>query len=208
MDLCDSLSSIRIVEYNKYDTDVNCVLGCLCNDRGLSICKELVKWIQLRWHLWIVFQDYPGKLYEYPALKYAQKLANQFNKPVMYLHTKGAFNDSPIQLSIRALWWHTFFVRYNECISALKKYDIVCPFTGQSKMTWYNGFIANPFAWGNVIIKPEADRYIFESLWRTREILNTTTIYGMYGNNLNDSHAVSSALINNVSFFTSGKNSE
>ena len=177
-------TEVQIVEHNRVDTDILCVLGCLRTERGLSICKELLKWISLRYHVYIVYQDYPGKLYEYPALKYAQELSIKYSKPVFYVHSKGAFNDNPSQLDVRALWWHIFFTRYDDCINALKHNDVICPFTGASKITWFNGFIATPAGWSNVKIQTETDRYIFESLWTHREI-TPTKVYGILSNNIN-----------------------
>lgn len=71
---------------------------------------KLLKWVQLKYHTWIVYQDYPGSLYEYPALKVAQEISLSSKKPVLYLHTKGAFNDNPSQYIVRALWWQTFSI--------------------------------------------------------------------------------------------------
>lgn len=176
--------TIQIVEHNKCNTKINCVLGCLRSETGMKICHELISWLQLRWHVWIVYQDYPGCLYEYPALKYAQDIASQFSKPVLYVHTKGAFNDNPFQRDVRALWWKVFFMQYDNCLHAIDKYDVICPFTGPSKITWFNGFIASPKGWGNVTIQPETDRYVFESLWSQREI-SPCTVHGMLSNNIN-----------------------
>ena len=104
-----SLPNVQIIEYNNKDTELYCVLGCLRNERGLQIRDEMLKWIQLKYQTWIVYQDYPGSLYEYPALKVAQEISLSSKKPVLYLHTKGVFNDNPSQYIVRALWWQTFF---------------------------------------------------------------------------------------------------
>ena len=185
-----SLPNVQIIEYNNKETELYCVLGCLRNERGLQIRDEMLKWIQLKYHTWIVYQDYPGSLYEYPALKFAQEISLSSKKPVLYLHTKGAFNDNPSQYIVRALWWQTFFNLYTECIKYLKEYDVVCPFTGATKITWYNGFIATPTGWSNVNIQPETDRYIFESLYLHREI-KPTKIHGIISNTANTANEVS-----------------
>jgi len=38
----------------------------------LKIEKELLKWFTPEYNVYIVYQKNPGKLFEYPALKFAQ----------------------------------------------------------------------------------------------------------------------------------------
>lgn len=146
------------------------VLGVLKTERGLLIKKEILE--NLKEHNFLIIeQDPPGKQAEYPALKYAIKLAIELNEPVLYLHTKGAFNEIPPtskipgrksmaafmpstatlkdwQPCVRKMWYHEFgknIVKYLETVNENKPI-VACPYTGSGKATWQNGFIMNPLA--------------------------------------------------------------
>lgn len=64
------------------------VMGVLKTQRGLIIKERISKYLRSRFNILYVEQEPPGKLFEYPAIKYALKLAIDMNEPVLYLHTK------------------------------------------------------------------------------------------------------------------------
>lgn len=67
-----SIDSVSI-EYIKYTgTPILCVFGCLNNDAGNEIKAEMLEWITSKYDVIAVNQDYPGRLYEFPALAFAQ----------------------------------------------------------------------------------------------------------------------------------------
>lgn len=143
------------------------VLGVLLSERGKSIKQEILD--NLPMHSWsCIEQEMPGKYAEYPALKHAIKVAIEMNEPVLYLHTKGAYNEIPKisgkisfhtfmpsganlkdwQPSVRKMWYHEFgenIDKYLETVNENKPI-VACPYTGSGKATWQNGFIMNPLA--------------------------------------------------------------
>lgn len=153
------------------------VLGCLLSDAGKAIKAEMLNALHEHKILCIP-QDPPGRLFEYPAIKYTAKLSVDTNMPVLYIHTKGAGNrvpwylfaklpnraivdDMPIgakpedwQATVRKFWYHEYTGnRLNTYLNALDSSSpcVVCPFTGTDKSTWQNAFIINPLA-GNEIL--------------------------------------------------------
>jgi hypothetical protein len=50
------------------------------------------------------------------------------------------------------------------------EFDVVCPFTGASKITWFNGFIASPSAWKSIQVVPSTNRYIYERLFVNSDV--------------------------------------
>lgn len=167
------------------------VLGVLKTKRGLVIRDEILE--NLKEHNFLkIEQDPPGKLAEYPALKYAIKMAIDLNEPVLYLHTKGAFNEIPYipkipnrksidtfmpngatlkdwQPCVRKMWYHEFgknIDKYLETVN-LNKPIVACPYTGSGKATWQNGFIMNPLAAKELhkIFHFTANRYWYEVMF-------------------------------------------
>ena len=64
----------------------------LCNNEGLKIEKEMLNWLIPEYDVYCVYQKYPGTLYEYPALRFAQWFSQSFNISfILYVHTKGAY---------------------------------------------------------------------------------------------------------------------
>ena len=142
-----------------------CVLGSVDTERGREIAAELLKWL-FKYEVHEVVHD--GSLYEQPALRYAQELSIKENRPVLYLHTKGAYNKPERSRKIRKLWRREFqdgvdaLCWWRQCLPL-----VVCPFTGADRMTRYNGFWATPEAWKAIApIEPSEDRMVFEKLWR------------------------------------------
>lgn len=164
------------------------VLGVLLSDRGKIIKEEILE--NLNMHQWLVIeQEMPGKQAEYPALKYAIKLAIEMNEPVLYVHTKGAFNEVPPitlpksihtcmpegatlkdwQSCVRKMWYNEFGKNIEKYIQAVKsdKPIVSCPYTGPGKATWQNGFVMNPAAANELskIFKYTSNRYWYEVMF-------------------------------------------
>ena len=127
-----------------------CVLGVVDSERGRAIRDEMLAWLEQSYDVLCVHHD--GSEFEYPALRYAQSMSKSTNRPVLYLHTKGAFNRAELSEEVRRMWKHEFGARshiYWELVN--RPYAVVaCPFTGSDKTTWYNGFIANTRAWSEI----------------------------------------------------------
>lgn len=153
------------------------VLGCLKTQVGLAIKQEMLSWLTPMYEVITVDQELPGRLYEYPAMQLAFDLSAKTTQPVLYLHTKGAANNHPVQGHIRQMWKNELGNR-----EKLQKYlDLVntpgpklaTPIMSPvGKCTWFNAFICNPEA--AVIlseyVKPSESRYDFECIARNTEV--------------------------------------
>lgn len=161
-------NGIEIVEYNTTDTECIAVIGCLKTDKGMKILQELLSWVPTKFHTYIVYQDAPGNLYEYPAMKWAKDVANLFNKPVMYIHTKGAVYNRKETVFVRNRWKQFYIEEYDWCAKQLNNENTVCClYTGKTKVPWFNSFIATPDAWGKAKIVISNDRWYFEQgIWK------------------------------------------
>ena len=70
-----NLNIIKIIhKTNNSEDKPLCVFGVLENNYGLKIEEEILKWLLPDYNVYIVYQKYPGKLFEYPALRFAQWL--------------------------------------------------------------------------------------------------------------------------------------
>ena len=102
----------------------------------------MIDWLLPEYDIYCVYQKYPGDLYEYPYLRFAQWISQTFNKTILlYLHTKGAFNSHPYQLRVRKLWMNEFKnPRSKNYIQPIlkNKTDITIPFRAGA-CTWFNG---------------------------------------------------------------------
>ena len=186
-------NGIEIVEYNTSDTDCIAVIGCLKTDKGIKILQELLSWVPNKFHTYIVYQDPPGKLYEYPAMKWAKDVANLFNKPVMYIHTKGAVFTRKCSPFIRNKWKETFYDNYEECIDKLNGKTVYCLYTGNKKIPWYNGFIATAEAWNEAKIILSNDRWYYEhKIWEN----TNCNVIGKFSNSQNDKFQMTNLMEN------------
>ena len=161
-------NGIEIVEYNTSDTECIAVIGCLKTDKGMIILKELLSWVPNKFHTYIVYQDPPGNLYEYPAMKWAKDVAKLFNKPVMYIHTKGAVYTRVENNWVRASW-KDFYLNHFEWINKTisNNNTVYCLYTGKTKIPWFNSFIATPDAWEKAKIIQTTDRWYYEQgIWK------------------------------------------
>ena len=179
-------AGITLESYLEKDTDIICVFGCLLTDAGKQIKKEMLSWILPKYDCVVVNQDPPGDLFEFPALKMAQKISIEYNKPVLYLHTKGAAHAVNVynQEKCRMIWKDEFINHYNDYLHELNSTndaEVLCPFCGKQKSTILNGFIANVNAWKKVSIPLPEERYRFEHIFSKTDVK-------MYGRIFNDIH--------------------
>ena len=146
-----------------------CVMGVLKTKKGLVIKEKISNYLKKNFEILYIEQDPPGILFEYPAIKYAIKLAIEMNEPVLYIHTKGAADPwkAWYQTPVKKLWEREFGTD-----KVLATYDkvccdeptIICPIAGDEKQTWWNGFILNPAA-AKELLKTfhfDENRYYYE----------------------------------------------
>ena len=170
-----SYNSIKIKHksYRKNSKDsIICILGVLANEKGLKIADSMLQWLLPEYDVYCVYQKYPGILYEYPALRFAQWFSLLFNiSVVLYVHTKGAFNQNSSQARIRTIWRHEFTnPRKDIYIQLLKKnmFDIALPFRA-GKCTWFNGMFISKRAFNlTKTIQYESNRFHYESLFGSK----------------------------------------
>lgn len=155
---------------------MKCVFGILKTVEGINIADEMRKWLLPMYKVIEVRQNPPGELYEYPALSLAFDLAAKCNEPVLYIHTKGAANVSPIQGEIRRMWKNEL-----GSVESLEKYlrlvdiqtpRIATPIMSEKKDTWFNAFIINAAA-GRILrdkVRPEEHRHVFEYVARGTDV--------------------------------------
>ena len=159
--------NIKIKHLSQNVTNkITCILGVLVNDNGIKIEKELIDWLLPEYDIYSVYQKYPGILYEYPALRFAQWIINTLNKTILlYLHTKGAFYPSINQLYIRKLWRNEFLQPRNHLYIQFilnNKTDISVPFR-KDVCTWFNGMFISKRAFNLIPEVPISKiRYFYE----------------------------------------------
>lgn len=170
------VTSKKKSEFNHSRKEI-CILGVLCNDEGMKIEKSLLNWLIPEYDVYCVYQKYPGILYEYPALRFAQWFSQVYNiSIILYVHTKGAYNKGEHQEITRALWKHEF-TKNNK-----KKYiqllnnnfcDVALPFRFGSS-TFFNGMFISKRAFNliNEIDYYPNNRWHYESLFRKTNKLN------------------------------------
>ena len=101
--------SISFMECSGRQSERYCVLGVLKSSRGLQIKDEMLSWLLNEYNVYCVEQEMPGKLFEYPALRFAQWLCIEKDcEDVLYVHTKGAGRPSDVQKRIRKMWQMQF----------------------------------------------------------------------------------------------------
>ena len=82
-----------------------CVFGIYVTNYGLQIADSMLNWLLPEYDVYCVYQLYPGELYEYPALRFAQWLSLKYNISIIfYLHTKGAANRIYYNSKVRIFW--------------------------------------------------------------------------------------------------------
>jgi len=174
-------SNIKIQRHksNKNNSLV-CVFGILVNDFGLKIEKEMLDWLSPEYEIYKVYQKFPGILYEYPSLKFAEWLTENKNISfLLYLHSKGATHKylTGGEQKIRNFWKNEFTKPRNKLyISPIinNETDISTPLS-DGAYTWYNGMFISKRAFRQNRVYLEINRYIYEKLF----INNCTRIKGI-----------------------------
>lgn len=170
----NSYNTIKIkhLTHKKHSSNsIVCIFGILVNDKGIEIQKSMLKWLLPEYDVYCIYQKYPGCLYEYPALRFAQWFTIMFNiSYILYVHTKGAFNQNTNHEEVRALWKHEFNKPRNIIYTQfLEKniYDITLPFRS-GICTWYNGMFISYRAFNSIdtIKYYYNNRFYYESLFR------------------------------------------
>ena len=144
-------------------------MGVLKTEKGMIIKDRISNYLKPRFDILYIEQDPPGKLFEYPAIKYALKTAIEMNEPVLYIHTKGAADPwhAWYQKPVKKLWEREFGT--DKVLDSYRKACcnepiIICPIAGSAKQTWWNGMIINPAA-AKLLMKTfhfDTDRYYYE----------------------------------------------
>ena len=151
-----------------------CVLGVLKTDNGIKIKQEMLSWLQPMHNVLCIEQEPPGKLFEYPAIYYAIKLAVNMNEPVLYLHTKGAANYAWYQIPVRQMWKNEFgtdrISLYLDAVNCVEP-AVSTPISKENGSTVFNGFIMNPAAAKllQTTFHQSTDRFYFENLFNHTE---------------------------------------
>lgn len=143
-----------------------CVLNAVQNDRGKEIEEEQLKWLLPNYNVFVVRHD--GSLFEYPGLHFMQMMAIRLGKPFLYIHTRGAYNRWKTTIPTRKMWEHEFGECRDEYFNKVNidEPTVACPFSGRSKFTLYNGFVANAAAMAAIpTIEQSADRFIYEKIF-------------------------------------------
>ena len=175
-----------IFNFDPYNYNIDkmfCVLGVLKSCKGIQLQKDMVKWLSTKYNVISIIQEYPGELFEYPAINYAKQFSSINNCNILYLHTKGAYNSNILQNMIINLWEDEFINHYDDYLKILNtdKNVIACPFTGTKKWTWFNGFYISSNAGKNMKdITIMKDRYGYETLFQTQT--NIQVIGRIYNN--------------------------
>ena len=138
----------------------------MVNQIGIEIEKEMLNWLLPEYDIYCVYQKYPGILYEYPYLRFAQWISQTLNKTIiLYLHTKGAFNSDIHQLYVRQLWMNEFkYPRSKIYIQPILSNitDISTPFR-LGKCTWFNGMFISKRAFDLISEVPTTkNRHFYE----------------------------------------------
>ena len=169
--------NIKIKHQSQHNISnkIICIFGVLVNKNGIKIEKEMLNWLLPEYNTYCVYQKYPGELYEYPGLRFAQWMLQEYNKTILlYLHTKGAFNLNIYQLYIRKLWKNEFkYPRNKIYIQSIltNKTDISIPFR-KDRNTWFNGMFISKRAFDIIPQIPVSkNRYFYEG-----NLFNATNI--------------------------------
>lgn len=150
-----------------------CVLGVLKTEEGLRIKEEMLAWLEPVYEVFIVEQEAPGELFEYPAIRLAASISAECYESVLYIHTKGAGNHNNLQQLVRNFWKNEFTVNADKYFAICDENKdtpvVAAPIVGKNaKVCWYNGFVLSPGAARqlNKVISIKKDRMWFEQeMW-------------------------------------------
>ena len=166
-----------------------CIFGILANEKGIEIANSMIEWLLPEYDIYCVYQKYPGKLFEFPALRFAQWLSLKLNITIiLYIHTKGAFHQNDYQSRIRKLWKYEFTSpRKNIYIKLIENNltDISLPFR-IGRYTWFNGMFISyrAFKLINTIKYNKTNRWYYESLFKNHNI----RLKGILNDNIRPDH--------------------
>lgn len=142
------------------------VLCSAQNEQGKQIEEEQLAWLKEKYNIYLVRHD--CTLFEYPGLRFLQMMTIRTGKPMLYIHTRGAFHRWKTTLPTRRMWEHEFGVEQQKYFDLVNTYEptVACPFSGKSKYTLYNGFVANAAAMAAIpTIEQSSDRFIYEKIF-------------------------------------------
>ena len=152
--------------FSDSDDKPYAVLCSAQNETGKQIEQEQLAWLTKYYNVYLVRHD--GTLFEYPGLHFMQMMAIRTGKPFLYIHTRGAYHRWKTTSATRKLWEHEYTVnrdKYFELVSGNEP-KAACPFSGQSKYTLYNAFVANAAAMAAIpTIEPNENRFIYEKIF-------------------------------------------
>ena len=82
-------NTIKIIHQNNENIKNKflCVFGVLENENGLKIENEINDWLLPEYNVYTVYQKFPGKLYEYPALRFAQWILKKKKKRIFIIYS-------------------------------------------------------------------------------------------------------------------------
>jgi len=171
------MSAFNFETIKNDGTKIVCVFGCLLSEKGRQIKQEMLKWLTKKYDVICVNQEYPGTLYEWPAMLFAKKYSMDNNVPVLYIHTKGAFNSKNVyeQAKVRKLWENEFINNYEwyEKTVLENPNAVAAPFVADFPFnsTWCNAFIAGPEAWSKCELStPRKTRFEYEHIFKNAKI--------------------------------------
>lgn len=173
---------IKVVVVNPESDKPLCVCGCVNNEAGQRIAFEMEEWLIRSYRLVQIWHD--GRLFEQPALRYLQAHCISSGEPALYIHTRGAFNVWNTTRATHRMWQHEFGAcrdKYFHIVNTDRPM-VATPFTGSGKDTWYNGFVCNAAAMSAIPeIKPDANRFVFESIFAGSDVNVIGTIFDNIG---------------------------
>ena len=175
-------NSIRIVHKTKNNNNnkVLCVFGVLESDLGFKIEIEMLEWLIIDYDVYCVYQDYPGKYFEYPALRFAQWIIKKKNRDIcLYIHTKGAINIHKSHI-IRNCWKNEYSgINKFKYINPIKNNitDVTSITSSKERILWFNGFFINKKAFETIgEIKFLNRRHYYEGLFMKYKQIRTLGI--------------------------------
>lgn len=169
---------------SKKKSNLTCVFGILVNENGIKIEQEILEWLLPEYNIYKIYQKFPGRLYEYPALRFSQWLTESQNiSYLLYLHTKGATHKFHSGTSLIRKLWKQEFTKPRNKIYILpiinNKADVSTPLSNGAT-TWYNGMFISRRAFVLNKIMPCKNRYLYEFLFSN----NATRIKGVIAENV------------------------
>ena len=160
----------KITEINKLYNKPFCVFGVADNVSGLLIKQEMMPWLTEFYNVVEVLHD--GSQFELPALMEARRISLLYQQPVLYIHTRGAYNVWRTTIPTRRMWKEEFgnqWKKYQLLVDDPRP-TIACPFADKCGEHRYNGFIANAAAWAMTELQPSEDRMVYEHLWSGKDV--------------------------------------